>query len=155
MERYFTETSVDLHLGQLDSLALSLADRMATDGVSWPDRLRLYRWPKNTPFEDAQRRVQGLLDRLRETSEKVVSDLSLSWAEEQRLKEVTLDVFKWGGVTRGESKRDPSIRDIRNVIASAVEWSRVGTAPLDSGWSKLAAFSTDWLEGTQRSPQVI
>jgi|SRR5665213_507924 len=155
MERYLLKTSLDQHLGQLDDLALSLADLMTTEGLTWPDRLRLYRWPKNTPFKDALVRVQDLLGRLREISEKVGNNSSLSWAEEQRLKQVTLDIFKWGGVTRGKSKRDPSIIDIRNVITTAFEWSRVGSAPLDSGWSKLAAFSTDYLEDSQKSPQVI
>jgi len=99
--------------------------------------------------------VQALLDQPRVPSKKIGGGHQLSWLEEQKLKETALRIFQWGGVTRGKTKRDPSAKDIRNVIASAITWERVEDAPLDSGWTKLAAFGTDWLEDVDGGSQVI
>lgn len=79
----------------------------------------------------------------------------MSLAEGQRLQKATAEVFAWGGVTRGASKKNPPVERIASVIRSALLWTPVSGAPMDAGWTKIAALSTHWLEGTDRTPQVI
>ena len=62
---------------------------------------------------------------------------------------------QWRPSTHAPAKENPSVDLISSVILSALQWKRVNPALMDSGWTKLAAFSTDWLEGTDRTPQVI
>jgi hypothetical protein len=111
--------------------------------------------PNRTGFAVATRQVAGLAASLRALSVKLDQGHKLSLQEGYQLQQATHQVLEWGGVTRGASKKNPSVDLISSVILSALQWQQINTAPMDSGWSKIAAFSTDWLEGTDRTPQVI
>ena len=121
----------------------------------WRNRLLHYEWPYRTAFIEASEQVDRLANSLGELSRKFDRGCALSPAEGQRLQQATRKVFEWGGVTRGASKQNPPVELITSVIQSALSWVPVSGAPMDSGWTKIAALSTDWLEGTDRIPQVI
>ena len=129
--------------------------RVSTTSRGWRDRLRNYEWPYGVGFADASRQVTALSDSLRALSVKLDQGQRLSAQEEHQLQQATHRVFQWGGVTRGTSKKTPSADLISSVVLSALRWRRISAAPMDSGWTKIAAFSTDWLESTDRMPQVI
>jgi len=121
----------------------------------WRNRLLNYEWPYRTTFIEASEQVEGLANNLGELSRKLDRGCALSPAEGQKLQQATRKVFEWGGVTRGASKQSPPVEVINSVIRSALSWAPVSGAPMDSGWTKIAALSTHWLEGTVRTPQVI
>lgn len=129
--------------------------RVSTISRGWRERLKKYEWPYGTGFADASHQVAALAASLRALSVKLDQGQQLSPQEGHQLQKATHRVFQWGGVTRGASKENPSVDLISSVILSALQWQRVNTAPMDSGWTKVAAFSTDWLDGTDRTPQVI
>jgi hypothetical protein len=129
--------------------------RVTTTLHGWSERLKNYEWPYGTGFVDASHQVAALADSLRLLSVKLDQGQQLSPQEGHQLQEATQRVFRWGGVTRGASKESPSVHLISSVILSALRWQRMDMAPMDSGWTKVAAFSTDWLDGTDRTPQVI
>lgn len=121
----------------------------------WRSRLLNYEWPYRTEFIEASKQVEQLADNLGELSQKIDRRYALSPAEGKALQQATRKVFEWGGVTRGASKQNPSVELITSVIRSAVLWEPISGAPMDSGWTKIAALSTHWLEGSKRTPQVI
>jgi hypothetical protein len=129
--------------------------RVSTISRGWRERLRNYEWPYGVGFAEASHQVAILSDSLRALSVKLDQGQQLSPHEGDQLQEATHRVFRWGGVTRGTSKENPSVDLISSVILSALQWQRVDAAPMDSGWTKVAAFSTNWLDGTDRTPQVI
>ena len=63
--------------------------------------------------------------------------------------------FKWGGVPQRGTPATPE--RVRHVLANALsEHLQYPKAPMNSGWTKVAAFGTAHLEGTtSRMPQVI
>jgi hypothetical protein len=121
----------------------------------WQERLKNYEWPQGVGFVEASRRVTALTDSFRGLSIKLQNDQELSSEDGCELQEAALRVFRWGGVTRGASKQDPSPEVVSSVVRSALGWKREKSAPMDSGWTKVAAFSTDWLEDAGGMPQVI
>jgi len=121
----------------------------------WQERLSNYEWPYRTKFVEASKEVEALADDLGELAQKIDRDCGLSHAEGHSLQQATRTVFEWGGVTRGASKQNPSVETIASVIRNALAWKRVAGAPMDAGWTKVAAFSTHWLEGSDRTPQII
>jgi hypothetical protein len=129
--------------------------RVSTASRGVARALENYEWPYGTGFADAYRQVAALADSLRALSVKLDQGQQLTPQEGHQLQEATYRVFRWGGVTRGASKKSPSVDLISSVILSALRWQRIDTAPMDSGWTKVAAFGTDWLDGTDRTPQVI
>lgn len=129
--------------------------RVTAISQGWSERLRNYEWPYGTGFTVATHQVADLTGGLRALSVKLDQGHELSLQDGDQLQQATHRVFEWGRVTRGASKENPNVHLISSVILSALRWRHINAAPMDSGWTKLAAFSTDWLEGTDRTPQVI
>jgi hypothetical protein len=123
--------------------------------LGWNERLKNYEWPPGVGFVEASRRVTAITNRFRELSFKLENGKGLSSREARELQDAAFAVFKWGGVTRGASKQNPSVEVISSVVRSALKWHREKAAPMDSGWTKVAAFSTDWVEELGGTPQAI
>jgi hypothetical protein len=129
--------------------------RKYPSSLGWHERLKNYEWPHGVGFVEASRRVAAITTLFRELSFKLRNGKGLSSQEGLELQKAALAVFKWGGVTRGASKQNPSVEVVSSVVRSALKWQRENAAPMDSGWTKVAAFSTDWLEELGGTPQVI
>lgn len=122
----------------------------------WRRRLSGYRYKKEPdPFfnwQDVRRLSAGLCG----TSRSLTQGATLSSAEMKKAEETTLNVFKWGGVTRGKGHGAPCFDDIGRVMLSATSYACVRSAPMDSAWTKLAALSSAWHDDDpRRPPQVI
>lgn len=120
----------------------------------WGERLRNYEW-KPKDGSDGVAAARKLAAEFEAIARKIDSGAILSEADVDGLKSLARRTFAWGGVERGASKQNPSGEQIAAVIASALQWKQVNDAFMDSGWTKVAAFGTAWLEDANRSPQII
>jgi hypothetical protein len=113
----------------------------------WHARLEAYFWPTpETSIDAAQSELRPLLERgqqLAETRNSWTNDMcsdAVSWATA---------VLKWGGVPQKNVTADV----VRAVIDAAISRDP-GVAPMNSGWTKVAAFATAHLE-SQRGANAI
>jgi hypothetical protein len=94
--------------------------------------------------------IRALVDRITPLAQ--AADVGRAWSlrEEKDAVEVAVAIHRWGGVTQPAF----GAQDVRSVIESALSGEPGG--PMNSGWTKVAALATDWLEREEgRSPQVI
>lgn len=105
--------------------------------LGWTSRLAGYFWPRPGIGLAANHAVLNPLlvnaGRLRHT-------LARTWtpAEEASAVSFARGVFAWGGVPQ----RHVTARQVREVFESAVQGVRVGGAPMNSGWTKVAALAS-------------
>lgn len=115
--------------------------------IGWTERLRTYFWPK--PEFD----LQATLKRVRELERAgtSIARQSAPWSEDtkRRAVEFANAVLDWGGVP--QKAVTPEI--VANVIRAAAGGPRDG-APMNSGWTKVAAFATAHLETEDRSNAI-
>jgi hypothetical protein len=114
----------------------------------WAGRLKTYFWPK--PEVDAQHnllRLEPLIAR-----GKMLSEKPRPWDEDTKTNAVAFarGVFEWGRV----QPKTVTWQQVDAVLRAASSWKEVANAPMNSGWSKVAALGTAHLEGQNRS-QVI
>jgi len=122
----------------------------------WSEKFSNYYWSSDTePLSDWEKITNlskrlGDYARLLDKNEKISTDNAASAIID------TIDLFKWGGVLRGKNHNPPPIEIINNVIRSAIKYDVCTNAPMDSAWTKLAAFSTAWLEKhSDKPPHII
>lgn len=123
--------------------------------TTWASRLEGYRWRgSNSSITDWQ--TVGALEAVLGTAcRKIIKGSEWSATEQAEVQRAVYDLFKWGGVLRGKGHNPPCIESTRRVMQTAYHSHDVYSAPLDSGWTKLAATSTAWVGEDQRVPQVI
>jgi hypothetical protein len=121
----------------------------------WPARLGTYFWPNPaTSAAAVTTTVSGIVARLQPLV--TAASAGTAWTPAEDALAVTLanEIFKWGRVPQDPATVTPQA--IRDVILSATSKSRAGTPPMNSGWTKVAAFASDHLEGsTVTWPEVI
>lgn len=122
--------------------------------VGWPDRLRSYFWPM--PEVDS-----AITGRLIEPWFYLAGVLSTrlveegAWTADERADATALawGMLAWGGTTRQGDFGRPVVEA---VFRRALGLSGADDAPMNSGWSKVAALATGYLEGRpERAPHVI
>lgn len=122
-------------------------------GVSlcgWDQRLGHYFWP--TPATGLQAN-QSLLAPLLATAARL-SATAGQWTGAEREQAVVFAeaVFKWGGVPQRPFTADT----VESVFCSALKGARQNGAPMNSGWTKVAAFATAHLEDeAEKEPLII
>lgn len=122
--------------------------------VGWPDRLRSYFWP--TPAVDlgiTARLMEPWFERAGVLSARLVQNGA--WTADERADATALawGMLAWGGTTR---QRDFGRWVVEAVFRRALGLSGADDAPMNSGWSKVAALATGYLEGRpERAPHVI
>jgi hypothetical protein len=122
----------------------------------WSEKFSNYYWSSATEalsdwqqITDLSERLGGYA-RLLDENKKITNDHEASAIRD------TIELFKWGGVLRGKNHNPPPIEIINNVIKSAIAYDAYTNAPMDSAWTKLAAFSTAWLEKhSDKPPHII
>jgi len=109
----------------------------------WSERLKAYFWPQpDFDYKVTCERLLPLLNTASRLSAKV--DKNLDWTNDEREEAVVFSVavFKWGGVPQPL----PSAEDARRVFESVLFGVEKSGSPMNSGWTKVAAFATAHLE---------
>ncbi|WP_201860143.1 hypothetical protein [Microvirga soli] len=128
--------------------------RRSVVSKGWRDRLQNYEWkPRNG--SDGIGQARQIAADFEPVAQKIDAGLPLTDEDHELLKSLARRTFEWGGVERGATKQNPTGDQIAAVIASALQWRHVNDAFMDSGWTKVAAFGTAWLEDADRTPQII
>jgi hypothetical protein len=122
----------------------------------WSERFSNYYWSSSTePLSDWEQ-INQLTERLGVYAQRLAAKERIDSDIEAATVNDVFELFKWGGVLRGKDHNPPSIKIINQVISSAIEYNINTDAPMDSAWTKLAAFSTAWLEeNTDKPPHII
>lgn len=119
--------------------------------VGWADRLRSYFWPDpSIGYAETAERMAEIIARITPLAQIV--DRQGEWTDDQRRAAVAAadEIFIWGGVPQAT----PDWSQVYWVIQSALHGENHG--PMNSGWTKVAAFATSWLESIPgRMPQTI
>lgn len=167
---HFIDPSINRHLPDLTALAEILVRQIEDEphvyiprkerghrevrSKGWRERLRKYEWkPRNG--SDGIGEARQIASDFQPIAQKIDTGLPLTDQDHELLKSLARRTFEWGGVERGASKQNPTGDQVAAVIASALQWKQVNNAFMDSGWTKVAAFGTAWLEDADRTPQVI
>ncbi|MBR0660484.1 hypothetical protein [Neoroseomonas oryzicola] len=115
--------------------------------VGWTNRLTSYFWPRP---EVGLEPTAAALHQLEEEGRIVVGLLDdRSDAAQQRTVEWAERILAWGGVPQRAVTADI----VRAVIRAALT-REPGSAPMNSGWTKVAAFATAPLEDQDRADAI-
>jgi len=124
--------------------------------TGWDQRLHRYFWPKPQHGYASEHEQFSRLGSLGAGLAGAIED-GREWDDDEcrGAVEFAEEVFKWGGVPQRGTPATPE--RVRHVLANALsEHLHYPRAPMNSGWTKVAAFGTAHLEGTaSRMPQVI
>jgi hypothetical protein len=122
--------------------------------TGWPARLRSYFWPH--PVMDLRATAETLapwFDEAGALSRRLLD--GAGWGSEERRRAAVLawSMLTWGGVTRQEAFSEATVEA---VYRRALGLDQGEGAPMNSGWTKVAAMATAFLEGEwDRAPHVI
>jgi hypothetical protein len=113
----------------------------------WRDRLNAYFWP--SPQVDFARTTESV-SRLVSTGSELARTID-DWSPDhcRQAVEWANAVLKWGGVPQKRVTADI----VHAVIRAAITRDPLG-APMNSGWTKIAAFATAHLEGEGRANAI-
>jgi len=143
----------ELHHDAYDRPTSALGN--AFDSVQgWPARLRAYHWP--FPAMDLRLTAEVLdpwFAEAGELSKRLLEGVAWNEAHRRRAAALAWQMLAWGGVAR---QRAFSLATVEAVFRRALRQPGGEMAPMNSGWTKVAALATAFLEGEpDRSPHVI
>lgn len=122
----------------------------------WLNRFESYFWP--TPSCGYQT-TEELSDILTEAKRLAMAAEAGPWSQKQESASVRLAhlIFVWGGVRqRPETVTPVAVRSVFDAALSASVPRGRNQPPMNSGWTKVAAFACAHFEGdSNRHPQVI
>ena len=122
--------------------------------TGWPSRLRAYFWPH--PVMDLRATTETLtpwFDEAGALSRRLLD--GAPWDPDKRRRAAVLAwlMLTWGGVTQQSGFSEETVE---SVFRRALGLCSDETAPMNSGWTKVAAMATAFLEGeSDRAPHVI
>ena len=118
----------------------------------WDARLTAYFWPKPTiGYAETIRRLDPLAKTAERLAEPIHCGREWTKPEESDAVRLALDLFKWGGTPQPT----PLPTTVHSVFKTALDREDKWSAPLNSGWTKIAAFATAHLDGGVGHPQAI
>jgi len=115
--------------------------------TGWSDRLNAYFWPNpQNGFVETMTALARLTNRGQR-----VAQAPRPWDEATAMEAVSFatDVLTWGGVP--QRSVTPAIVD---AVIQAALTRQAGMAPMNSGWTKVAAFATAYLEEEGRANAI-
>ena len=120
----------------------------------WPERLRAYFWPApSLGYTETEKAMERLFERAGVLATRVVN--GTGWSDEERAEALSIatDMLEWGRVPQ----RSPvDARTVEAVFRRAHGQPLSPAPPMNSGWTKIAALATAYLEGEpDRYPHVI
>ena len=126
-----------------------------TPVAGWSNRLNRYFWPSpDSGVYVTHAAVAALTNRFRPLAIAATGGSSWTSAQQTQVVQLATDIFAWGGVP--QDPKNVTAVNIESVVKSAISKTHVGNALMNSGWTKVAAFASDHLEGTTKTwPEVI
>lgn len=122
--------------------------------VGWSARLSSYFWPHPVMDMRATHEVLSLwFDEAGDLARRL--EAGDDWTDDERRRAAVLawQMLTWGGVTRQEAFSE---EQVEAVFRRSLGLSGGESAPMNSGWTKVAALATAFLEGEiERAPHVI
>lgn len=118
----------------------------------WTRRLESYFWPRpECGFKDAVRETEAFTLRGAE-----IVQAKRPWNQKTRklAEEFAQSIFYWGGVPQRNFSADQVFAVMLKALDDGASGKHLLTAPLNSGWTKVAAFLTAHLE-QQNHSQII
>lgn len=107
-----------------------------------------YFWPNPTVGSAAvTARLKPLIAHARALMTAVVQHSAWTATQDADAVDLAQEVFRWGGVPQSQAKVTPAI--IRAVFDSVAARRRLRDAPMNSGWTKLAAVGSAGLPPAQ------
>lgn len=126
-----------------DPWALHIRRIQVGDEITgWSNRLQAYQWGRDDLISHL-----GWLKNTKARAAKLDHDNTNDFNE---IHQVGLEILAWGRVTRSNSQKDAST--FISVVKSARLGKRLHDAPMNSGWTKIAALFT---QGGSYAPQII
>ena len=122
--------------------------------VGWPDRLRAYFWPSpDVDLAETEDRMAPWFEAAGRLSRRLEERGAWSGEERDAACEVAWKMLSWGRTTRQERFSGPVVESVfRRALGMPVR----SDPPMNSGWTKVAALATAFLEGDpRRAPHVI
>ncbi|WP_156404025.1 MULTISPECIES: hypothetical protein [unclassified Massilia] len=121
----------------------------------WDDRLRAYFWP--APAQGYRETAAGMRD-IAQTARALAEALAErgAWDADEQARAVALAhaVFTWGGVP--QDPKTVTASTVQDVVRAALDNDADARAHMNSGWTKVAAFVTDHVDGLGTGrPQAI
>jgi len=148
-----SESDRDWELPRLNGDALDVLQQFVEEinqKLRWNERLAQYYW-KGKDFAATQRELSQIL-----WKGSVLSRLNSQWNASDGLQALAWadKIFQWGGTRQ---RAPVTAEKVRAVLENSV-LNRVScpSAPMNSGYTKIASFATDYLEHTDQGvPQAI
>lgn len=123
--------------------------------TGWDARLRAYFWP--APAQGYRETAAGMRDiaqTARALAEALAGQGTWNADEQQRAVELAHAIFTWGGVP--QDPKTVTASTVEAVVRAALANDARAGAHMNSGWTKVAAFVTDHLDGHATGrPQAI
>lgn len=109
--------------------------------TNWQQRLEAYFWPNpQVGYNETKSWVDQLMVKMVPLVSARLDKQSWSNDQFQEAKAFTEEIFRWGGVSA--SIQNISDETVQSVIDSAIFGKKMNDAPMNSAWTKLAAFSS-------------
>lgn len=139
---------------KIDEIASEIATLLSGD-ISLPDRLMDYSWG-GEKAKDTISKLYEIEYPNRFIFRKVLRKEKLSLSESASLTEFAIRVFEWGRVTRGNAEVAKNGELVASVIDAGLNWHIPRkNVPMNSGWTKVAALATEFIESEGGTPQII
>lgn len=120
----------------------------------WDQRLKAYYWPKpGIGYAETVKQITPLCASFSLLANKLANGEDWGMADNCQAVDLAHQIFTWGGVPQNDVTAD----SVKKVVINALHGRIVNAeALMNSGWTKIAAFSTQHLEKeANRHPQVI
>lgn len=142
-------------MNSLKEISSSMLSILSAGGNSWSERIARYHW-KTAGAKETLSRLESLERPMRPIFNKIKVGSMLSDQEYDNLTNFSKDVFKWGGVERSNSQIAENGKIVESVIRAALLWEVPPKGvPMNSGWTKVAALASEFVELDGGSPQII
>lgn len=139
---------------KIDEIASEIAV-LLSEHIGLPGRLKEYSWG-GASAEDTMLQLYEIEYPTRSIFRKILEEERLSSSELSRLSEFAVSIFEWGRVTRGNAGIAQDGELVASVIDTSLRWHIPSkNVPMNSGWTKVAALSTEFVEAEGGTPQVI
>jgi hypothetical protein len=139
---------------KIDEIASEIAVLLSED-TGLPGRLMDYSWG-GTTAEDTILQLYEIEYPKRLIFRKILRKEKLSLSELSSLSEFAISIFEWGRVTRGNAEIAKNGELVASVIDAGLSWHIPSkNVPMNSGWTKVAALATEFVEAEGGTPQII
>lgn len=122
----------------------------------WDKRLQSYFWPnQNVGLSATEARLKPILSKCKTLSTLVANDQPWKETHQAIAVDVANAIFKWGGVP--QNPNTVTSTNVRKVFKAALSGRASPDTLMNSGWTKVAAFATAYLDTGKphAAPQVI